>query len=58
MVEGRNGRKKGCGKGRREGKDSEREEERGRERGLAVLGVNERSASLTSNIKMCTGDAG
>ena len=31
--------------------------ERGRERGLAVLGVNERSARLT-NIKMCTGDAG
>ena len=31
--------------------------EKERERGLAVLGVNGRSARLT-NIKMCTGDAG
>lgn len=33
------------------------EEERKTARGLAVCGVNGRSARLT-NIKMCTGDAG
>lgn len=49
---GGNGRKKGCGKGR-----GISEEERKTERGLAVCGVNGRSARLT-NIKMCTGDAG
>lgn len=48
---GGNGRMKGCGKGR--GWVRKRE----REMGLAVCGVNGRSARLT-NIKMCTGDAG
>lgn len=47
-------KEKGCGKGRgmREG-----ERKRRGGGGLAVLGVNGRSARL-SNIKMCTGDAG